>query len=101
MGQNSYRAFVEAQKIIPGGVNSPARAFGAVGGRPLFISHGLGSHIFDIDGKCSKDALSAWKDNQARLVLVDGNGNQIAESCDDDPIQAVEAISGQISTALA
>ena len=60
MGQNSDRAFVEAQKIIPGGVNSPARAFGAVGGRPLFISHGLGSHIFDIDGNEYIDYVCSW-----------------------------------------
>ena len=57
--------------------------------------------IFDIDGKCSKDALSAWKDNQARIVLVDGSGNQIGESCHDDPIQAVESIAEQISAQLA
>lgn len=56
--------------------------------------------LFDLDGKCSKNALSAWKDNQARLVLVDGNGEKLAESCDDDPVQAVDNLSEQISTAL-
>ena len=39
-----------AQQIIPGGVNSPVRAFRAVGGTPPFIARGEGSHIFDADG---------------------------------------------------
>ena len=42
--------FARAQARIPGGVNSPVRAFRGVGGTPLFIDHGEGSRIFDVDG---------------------------------------------------
>ena len=42
--------FVEAQSKIPGGVNSPARAFKAVGGTPPFMKKAKGSHMWDIDG---------------------------------------------------
>ena len=46
----SEEAFRRAQTLIPGGVNSPARAFGAVGGLPLFITRGDGPYIYDLDG---------------------------------------------------
>gem|GEM_PF-4163537 len=45
----SEALFERAQKSIPGGVNSPVRAFRGVGGKPLFIARGEGSHIFDAD----------------------------------------------------
>ena len=60
MNQKSARAFAEAQRFIPGGVNSPARAFGAVGGVPPFISHGSGAHLFDIDGNEYIDYVCSW-----------------------------------------
>ena len=47
---NSQRLFAEAQVILPGGVNSPVRAFRAVGGQPLFIERGEGAYIVDVDG---------------------------------------------------
>jgi glutamate-1-semialdehyde 2,1-aminomutase len=56
----SERAFAAAGDFIPGGVNSPARAFGAVGGGPPFISHGWGAHIFDIDGREYIDYVCSW-----------------------------------------
>src|ERR1700741_5437025 len=46
----SHEAFERARKVIPGGVNSPARAFGGVGGQPIFIARGEGPHLYDIDG---------------------------------------------------
>ena len=46
----SKAAFLEAEKYIAGGVDSPVRAFKAVGGDPLFIQKGKGSKIYDIDG---------------------------------------------------
>ena len=46
----SETAFRRAHGLIPGGVNSPARAFGAVGGLPLFIARGDGPYLFDLDG---------------------------------------------------
>ena len=60
MSAKSAKAFEEAQQFIPGGVNSPARAFGAVGGVPPFISHGRGAHIFDIDGREYIDYVCSW-----------------------------------------
>ncbi len=59
-GPKSIEAFTEAQKYIPGGVNSPARAFGAVGGNPPVISHGKGAHLFDLDGREYIDYVCSW-----------------------------------------
>ena len=49
-----------AQQVIPGGVNSPVRAFSAVGGDPLFIQRGLGSQIWDADGNAYIDYVCSW-----------------------------------------
>jgi len=57
---NSAAAFDRARKVIPGGVNSPARAFGAVGGTPLFIARAEGPHLFDIDGHKYLDYIGSW-----------------------------------------
>ena len=48
--EKSKKLFEEAQKIIPGGVNSPVRAFGAVGDYPVFIEKGIQSKVIDVDG---------------------------------------------------
>jgi glutamate-1-semialdehyde 2,1-aminomutase len=56
----SQKLFDRAQKIIPGGVNSPVRAFKAVGGTPLFIKSASGSHITDIDGRTYIDYVMSW-----------------------------------------
>jgi glutamate-1-semialdehyde 2,1-aminomutase len=52
--------FIEAQKLIPGGVNSPVRACNAVGGQPLFIQKGDKSKIYDVDGKSYIDYVLSW-----------------------------------------
>ena len=52
--------FERAQKVIPGGVNSPVRAFKAVGGNPVFIERGEGSRIWDVDGKSYIDYIGSW-----------------------------------------
>jgi glutamate-1-semialdehyde 2,1-aminomutase len=52
--------FRRAQELIPGGVNSPVRAFRSVGGHPLFIARGEGSHIFDVDGNEYIDYVGSW-----------------------------------------
>jgi glutamate-1-semialdehyde 2,1-aminomutase len=57
---NSEAAFLRAQKVIPGGVNSPVRAFRGVGGNPPFIARGEGSHLFDIDGNEYIDYVGSW-----------------------------------------
>ena len=60
MTERSQKLFAEAQKVIPGGVNSPARAFGPVGGDPLFIARGEGSRIIDEDGNEYIDYVGSW-----------------------------------------
>jgi glutamate-1-semialdehyde 2,1-aminomutase len=56
----SEAAFERALKVIPGGVNSPVRAYRGVGGTPPFIARGEGSHIFDIDGNEYIDYVGSW-----------------------------------------
>ena len=56
----SEQLFQRAQQLIPGGVNSPVRAFRSVGGNPPFIARGEGSHIFDVDGNEYIDYVGSW-----------------------------------------
>jgi glutamate-1-semialdehyde 2,1-aminomutase len=56
----SEELFRRAEQIIPGGVNSPVRAFRSVGGNPPFIARGEGSHIFDVDGNEYIDYVGSW-----------------------------------------
>ena len=56
----STTAFAKACQLIPGGVNSPARAFGGVGGQPIFIARGEGAYLFDIDGNHYLDYCGSW-----------------------------------------
>jgi glutamate-1-semialdehyde 2,1-aminomutase len=57
---SSHKFFDEAQRYIPGGVNSPVRSFKSVGGVPLFIQKGHGSHIWDVDGNEFIDYVGSW-----------------------------------------
>lgn len=57
---NSKKLMQKAQKLIPGGVNSPVRAFKAMGGNPLFIKKAKGSKIYDADGNCFIDYIGSW-----------------------------------------
>ena len=56
----SHKAFNRAKQLIPGGVNSPARAFGAVGGEPIFFQSGQGAQLTDIDGRTYLDYIGSW-----------------------------------------
>src|SRR5882724_3760393 len=56
----SHKLFLEAQQYIPGGVNSPVRAWRAVGGSPLFIQRGRGAHVVDADGATFLDFVGSW-----------------------------------------
>lgn len=56
----SKALFTEAQQLLPGGVNSPVRAFKAVGGQPLFIDRGEGAYLFDVDGNRYIDYVLSW-----------------------------------------
>jgi len=58
--ERSDALFARAQAVIPGGVNSPVRAFRGVGGTPRFISRGDGSRIFDVDGNAYIDYVCSW-----------------------------------------
>lgn len=56
----SSALFTEAKKVIPGGVNSPVRAFNAVGGDPLFIESAKGAYLYDVDGNKYIDYINSW-----------------------------------------
>jgi len=56
----SKKAFQEAQSLIPGGVNSPVRAFKSVGGTPIFIAEGEGAYLKDVDGNKYVDYVQSW-----------------------------------------
>ncbi len=58
--QNSEKLFNEAKKYIPGGVNSPVRAFKSVGGNPVFIKKGVGSKFWDVDDNEYIDYIGSW-----------------------------------------
>ena len=58
--KNSIEAFEAAYRVIPGGVDSPVRAFGSVGGVPPFIERGEGAYLFDIDGNRYIDFVQSW-----------------------------------------
>ncbi len=56
----SQALFQEAQQVLPGGVNSPVRAFRAVGGVPVFIDHAEGPYVYDVDGNRYLDYVQSW-----------------------------------------
>ena len=60
MTSRSEQLFAEAKRLIPGGVNSPVRAFKGVGGSPRFIARGAGAHIVDVDGRDYIDYVGSW-----------------------------------------
>ncbi len=60
LANNSSKLFQRAQKVMPGGVSSPVRAFKAVGGDPVFIYRAYGSRLFDVDGKEYIDFVGSW-----------------------------------------
>lgn len=57
---NSEKWFNHAREVIPGGVNSPVRAFGSVGGAPRFIESARGSRLTDVDGNEYVDLVCSW-----------------------------------------
>jgi glutamate-1-semialdehyde 2,1-aminomutase len=58
--QKSIELFQQAQQLLPGGVDSPVRAFKAVGGQPLFIERGEGPYVYDVDGNRYIDYVLSW-----------------------------------------
>ena len=60
LNERSKKLFIEAKKVIPGGVNSPVRAFKSVGGDPIFIKKAKGAYLFDEDDNKYIDYISSW-----------------------------------------
>lgn len=58
--EQSHRLFTRAKQVIPGGVNSPARAFGGVGGEPVLMKKGDGAYLWDVDGNKYIDYIGSW-----------------------------------------
>ncbi|MGQ1944898.1 glutamate-1-semialdehyde 2,1-aminomutase [Ornithobacterium rhinotracheale] len=58
--QRSSALFKEAQEVLPGGVNSPARAFKSVGGTPVFVERAKGAYLYDVDGNDYVDLINSW-----------------------------------------
>lgn len=77
----SQELFSKAQDVIPGGVNSPVRAFKSVGGTPLFIERAEGAYLYDVDGKRYIDYVGSW-------------GPMIAGHSNPEIIQAVQEAAG-------
>jgi len=82
MKDANQRLFNAAKKVIPGGVNSPVRAYKAVGGTPVFIDHAHGAYIYDTDGKEYIDYVCSW-------------GPMILGHADPLVVAAVQAAAGQ------
>src|ERR671937_188975 len=58
--ERSAALFERARARIPGGVNSPVRAFGGVGGTPVFFTRGVGPYLYDVDGNRYVDLVLSW-----------------------------------------
>lgn len=72
--EKSHAAFQRAKGLMPGGVNSPARAFGGVGGEPIFIDHAHGAWLYDIDGNRYLDYIGSW----GPMILGHGHPQVVA-----------------------
>jgi glutamate-1-semialdehyde 2,1-aminomutase len=82
MTSHNQQLFDKSQKVIPGGVNSPVRAFRSVGGTPLFFQRGQGAYVWDADGKRYTDYVGSW-------------GPMIAGHCHPDVVKAVQDAAAQ------
>lgn len=78
---NSLRSFKQAQSHIPGGVNSPVRAFKAVGGEPIFMKSAKGAYMHDVDGNKYIDLINSW----GPMIL--GHGKQQIERAVIDAVK--------------
>ncbi|MFC0182328.1 glutamate-1-semialdehyde 2,1-aminomutase [Pseudarcicella hirudinis] len=79
--QISEQLFQKAQTLIPGGVNSPVRAFKAVGGNPLFIKSAKGAYLFDEDGNKYIELINSWG------PMIIGHAHELIEKAVSDAIQ--------------
>ena len=60
MTSRNQQLFEQSQNVIPGGVNSPVRAFKSVGGNPVFFQRGKGAYAWDVDDKSYVDYVGSW-----------------------------------------
>ncbi|SFV59052.1 Glutamate-1-semialdehyde aminotransferase [hydrothermal vent metagenome] len=79
--EHSQKDFIEAQHFIPGGVNSPVRAFKSVGGVPVFIKEGKGAYLYDVDGNRYVDYVQSWG------PLIFGHRDETIESAVIDAVK--------------
>ena len=82
MTSHNEELFTASQKVIPGGVNSPVRAFRSVGGTPLFFRRGQGAFVWDADGKKYTDYVGSW-------------GPMIVGHCHPEVVKAVQDAAAQ------
>jgi glutamate-1-semialdehyde 2,1-aminomutase len=82
MTSHNEELFIASQKVIPGGVNSPVRAFRSVGGTPLFFQRGQGAYVWDADGKKYTDFVGSW-------------GPMIVGHCHPEVVKAVQDAAAQ------
>ena len=87
----SEELFDRAVKVIPGGVNSPVRAYGAIGIAPRFIDRADGCHIYDVDGKEYVDYIDSWGP-----MILGHNHPKVRESV----LEAVQAVKAQVPDAF-
>jgi len=73
--EKSEKIFERAVEIMPGGVNSPVRAFGPVGGKPVFIEHAKGQYLYDEDGNQYIDYIGSWGP-----MILGHNDNRVVEA---------------------
>ncbi|MFH0934435.1 MAG: aminotransferase class III-fold pyridoxal phosphate-dependent enzyme, partial [Pseudomonadota bacterium] len=82
MTSHNQELFDQSQKLIPGGVNSPVRAFKSVGGTPLFFKRGKGAYVWDADDKQYIDYVNSW-------------GPMIVGHCHPEVVKAVQAAAAE------
>ena len=80
--ERSNQLFERAQGVIPGGVNSPVRAFKAVGGKPLFMQKAKGAYMYDVDGNSYIDMINSW----GPMIL--GHANESVQQAITDALPA-------------
>jgi glutamate-1-semialdehyde 2,1-aminomutase len=85
MTARSATVFAESERAFPGGVNSPVRAFRAVGGDPIIVASGKGAHITDVDGRGFTDYVGSW-------------GASILGHADDQVVDAIAAAAARGAT---
>ena len=82
MFEKSVQLFERAKQTIPGGVNSPVRAFKSVGGTPVFMKSAKGAYLYDADGNQYIDYINSW-------------GPMILGHCDDDVVEAIQNVASR------